>query len=619
MWMMGVMVCAAGVVLGAGTADFAARAETLPDLPEPGYPRFATLPDGTLFLASGQSVRLSRDRGMSWTRREVQQAVARTAVSPTGETHALVRENWQPFVAPDGTVFLAYRSRTRGYVKRSGKPFYTSIRVITSRDGGAHFEDEEILAEGVAADFHGFWEPYLIQIDERTVALYYSDDLNVERIPYQQKIQYVTYDLPTRRWDKRVRTALDGVPRNSRDGMPSVCPLQGGGFAMVVEIQDWVKRNMPSGEKRNCVFVVGISRSADGRTWSVPLPIWAPADLAAGHRCAAPFIAALPDGRVVISCMADEGYTGEKGRDETTNCRFAAIVSTAPLTLQSPLTPTAGGPAAGFAALPALFPSEPCSYQIWNTVYCDGKDLYFAGDYGLNMAGSGRRNRTLKLVRCPVAEGDRPGGTVQNLLPNGDFEEGEPVPLHWERANGLTTFFARAEGHGRVVRMDTSVERKQAMAWDQAFKADPSLPVPSRVPISAAGYDSIGGNEGVMLDSELIDCEPGQNYKLTADIRGAGKPFVWIKGFMAHPRRGVLVDAYQTRLEPLSVSPERWTTCSIGFNPTARSPQVTRMKVRLYAYWPNGIYEFDNIRVEKISQAEMDELVKRRGQVAPEQ
>ena len=612
-WLGG--VCALVLAVGGVHAEpfaFASRAVTLPDVPEAGYPRFATLPDGTLLLASGQSVRLSRDKGMNWTRRDVQQAVARSVISSTGTRHDLSRESWQPFVVPDGTVMLAYRSRTRGYRKRSGKEFYTSIRVISSRDGGEHFSDEVILAEAVAKDFNGFWEPYLIQIDERTVALYYSDDLNVARVPYQQKIQYVTYDIPTRKWDKRVRTAIDGVPRHSRDGMPSVCRLQGGGFAMVIEAQDYLKINAPAGVVRDCVFVIGLSRSQDGLTWSDPVPVWAPADMTAGHRCAAPFIAALPDGRVVISCMADEGYTGEPGRNETLNCRFAAIASTVPLTLATVLEPTTGGLSKGFAALPPFFPAESRSYQIWNTVYCDGTDLYLAGDYGVNKT-DGRGNQVLKLVRCPVSALSSEAGT--NLLPNGDFEKGDPFPLQWERANGLTSFFVTVEGHGRVVRMDTSVERRQAMAWDQAFKKDPSLPVPARVPISKAGYDSIGGNEGVMLDSELIDCEPGQNYKLTADIRGAGKPFVWIKGFLKHPRREVYVDGYQTRLEPPSVSAETWTTCSIGFNPTARSPLVSKMKVRLYAYWPNGIYEFDNIRIEKISQAEMDALVKQRSEV----
>ncbi|MDD4019669.1 MAG: hypothetical protein PHV28_17205, partial [Kiritimatiellae bacterium] len=120
---------------------------------------------------------------------------------------------------------------------------------------------------------------------------------------------------------------------------------------------------------------------------------------------------------------------------------------------------------------------------------------------------------------------------------------------------------------------------------------------------------------GVMLDSELIDCKPGQDYKLTADFRGDGKPFIWIKGFLWHPTRKVLMDGYQTRLEPDFPSKTEWRTFTIGFNPTAKSPRIQKFKVRLYAYWPNGLYYFDNIRVEEISPEEMARLVANRSKV----
>ena len=99
---------------------------------------------------------------------------------------------------------------------------------------------------------------------------------------------------------------------------------------------------------------------------------------------------------------------------------------------------------------------------------------------------------------------------------------------------------------------------------------------------------------------------------MTADFKGAGKPFVWIKGFLWHPTRKTWVDGYQTRLEPARVSPDTWSTFSIGFNPTARSPRIQKFKVRLYAYWPNGLYYFDNIRVEAITPGEMKQLVEQR-------
>ncbi len=202
-----------------------------------------------------------------------------------------------------------------------------------------------------------------------------------------------------------------------------------------------------------------------------------------------------------------------------------------------------------------------------------------------------------------------------NLIPNGSFDEGDETASHWERADGLTSFFETEEGRGRIVKLDTLVDRDQAMEWSKTFKTDPSRKPPAKKPIAQGSYSSIGGNEGVMLDSELIDCKPGQNYKLTVDFKGDGKPFVWIKGFLMHPSRGVLVDGYQTRLEPDSPSKTEWRTFSIGFNPTAKSPRITKMKVRLYAYWPNGLYYFDNVRVEEITPEEMARLVEKRSEV----
>lgn len=201
---------------------------------------------------------------------------------------------------------------------------------------------------------------------------------------------------------------------------------------------------------------------------------------------------------------------------------------------------------------------------------------------------------------------------ADNLIANGSFEAGEVFASHWERPNGLTVEFVVEGGRGRIVRMDTQVERAQVLAWLATFAADPTAPVPEKRRVSQGSFASVGAFEGVALDSDLIDVAPGQNYKLSVDMRGAGPAVAWIKGFMPHPRRDMLVDAYQTRLVADGIQATEWRTFTIGFNPTARTPKVEKMKVRLYAYWPNGLYFFDNVRLEKISQEEMDELVRAR-------
>ncbi len=201
-----------------------------------------------------------------------------------------------------------------------------------------------------------------------------------------------------------------------------------------------------------------------------------------------------------------------------------------------------------------------------------------------------------------------------NLLANGTFDKGEKTPDSWERANGLTSFYVNEEGRGRIVKMDSKVDRMQALAWMKKFKENPDA-VPPKPEYPKNDLESIGSQEGVMLDSELIDAKPGQNYRLSVDFKGPSSPIVWIKGFMMHQIRKELADAYQTRLVPDNPEKDSWKTYSIGFNPTARTPNVVKFKVRIYAYWPAGTYYFDNVKVEEISQEEMDELLKKRAQV----
>lgn len=360
-----------------------------------GYPRFETLADGTLILlAGGGTFRRSSDNGKTWEQYSIAQNCQKIITTAGGTTHILSQENWQPYVLEDGTVFAAYRSRTSASAYTSGKEFYTSIRVLKSTDNGRTFADEEILVESTPNYMHGYWEPIMMQIDENTVALYYADDLNVDKVGPQQNINYVTYDIPSGKWDKTVRTAINGVVRNSRDGMPVITKLSDGGFAMVVEAHDYANR-VYGNKYYSCRFVIGLSLSADGRTWSNPIPVVVPEDTKSYLTCSAPFITTLPDGRVIISYQTDEDYVGAtKDASVDKNCVYGAVISDAPLTVNTVLTASTGGAAEGFTKIPDIFASTPNGYMIWNTVYCDGKYVYFAGGYGRNnSSGSAVRIR----------------------------------------------------------------------------------------------------------------------------------------------------------------------------------------------------------------------------------
>ena len=80
---------------------------------------------------------------------------------------------------------------------------------------------------------------------------------------------------------------------------------------------------------------------------------------------------------------------------------------------------------------------------------------------------------------------------------------------------------------------------------------------------------------------------------------------------MIHPRRKTLTDCYQTRLAPKGSPSGKWRTAAITFRPTRNT---VKMKVRIYAYWPAGVYRFDNVRLEEITPAEAAELRKKRSE-----
>ncbi|MBE6680261.1 MAG: hypothetical protein E7598_07065 [Ruminococcaceae bacterium] len=372
---------------------FAEESQT-PAIATSGYPRFEKLNDGTLILVNSGTIRFSNDNGATWTRKSINANAAKSVVTASGTAHALSLENWQGFVRNDGTVMVAYRSRTSGYDKNSGAEFYTSIRVMTSTDGGNTFGEEKIVVEGVNNKFRGFWEPYMVQLDDNTVAMYFADDYST---PSFQNISYVLYDIANDKWDDTIHTAINGPSRDSRDGMPVVTKLIDGGYAMVIEAFDY---NSAYSEY-NSVFVIGLSLSADGKVWSEPIPVAAPTSLFAGYRCAAPFITTLPDGRVIISYMTDEYYAGAYNTEsDAKNCVYGAIISDAALTLDTELVATGGGAADGFTRLPDLFEDPDTGYMIWNTVQRVGRYVYFAGSSGKNNTSG---STSLRIRRADIS------------------------------------------------------------------------------------------------------------------------------------------------------------------------------------------------------------------------
>lgn len=399
-------------------------ASAVPPVNVAGYPRLDILSNGTLILANSGTIRKSVNGGQTWVRKDVTQNSATTVVSSSGQTHTLVRENWQPFVLMDGTVMLSYRARTANYT--TGE-FYTSIRVMYSNDNAETFINEEILVENTASAFRGYWEPFIIQIDEDTLALYYANDLDGIVGGAQQNICYVTYDLETKTWNKTQRVAINGISRNSRDGMPVVTQLSDGSFAMVFEAFDYNRRSY-NGVYGQSPFVISMSRSADGKSWSTPVPIAAPQNITAGDRCAAPYITTLGDGRIAVSYMCDEDYIGTPAEKAVYNCNMDVIVSKGVVTLNSGIVPTTGGVSSSFEKLADPIAQVSNGYQIWCCVeYLDGR-LYAVCSSGTNDKSESSKLK-FRRANLSLSALNSPDAVSEFLVSNGESscENGRPL------------------------------------------------------------------------------------------------------------------------------------------------------------------------------------------------
>ncbi|HTV42406.1 MAG TPA: hypothetical protein VMF08_17695 [Candidatus Sulfotelmatobacter sp.] len=185
------------------------------------------------------------------------------------------------------------------------------------------------------------------------------------------------------------------------------------------------------------------------------------------------------------------------------------------------------------------------------------------------------------------------------ILANGDFETADAAdparPAGWDRVDGLGVQWTQAPdaAHGRAIRMDTSIsERDMQAQWIKTGLTNIwNIPKP--------GDNSIAETYGLSLYSAAMPVKPGQAYRITFDFRGpGGGAKVWVRGYgMFH---GEMRRRYETYFSCKGDS-SGWTTCSQIFHPTKFRPEVSEMKVMLFAYYPAGVYWFDNVRIEPVN------------------
>jgi hypothetical protein len=173
----------------------------------------------------------------------------------------------------------------------------------------------------------------------------------------------------------------------------------------------------------------------------------------------------------------------------------------------------------------------------------------------------------------------------------------------------------------------------------------------------------VGGNHGIHYRCEFIRVAPGAIYRLSLDARNTcgGEPMVFVKGFFDRPRMNdtfeprapsAHTDTHSMRRTEFLNSPYRvhlcaakppvvkdmmtesgeqvlkreiyrvertlhgsdgeWRRFATVFHPAlskstveGKPKQPEWLRVELYAYWPVGVYEFDNVRLEIVGHEEI--------------
>ena len=186
-------------------------------------------------------------------------------------------------------------------------------------------------------------------------------------------------------------------------------------------------------------------------------------------------------------------------------------------------------------------------------------------------------------------------GAATNLVANGGFEAADPSdprrPAGWALPDGLGVRWEPGGADGRAIWMDTRIsEADLVRRWRETGLTNLwDIPRPARNPV-AETY-------GLSYYSEPFPVVSGQVYRVRCDIHGKGGVKVWVRGYGHY--RGRWTRRYEALLNARGRA-DGWTANALEFDPTRRRPEVTEMRVMLFAYYPPGRYGFDNVVIEPV-------------------
>jgi hypothetical protein len=186
-----------------------------------------------------------------------------------------------------------------------------------------------------------------------------------------------------------------------------------------------------------------------------------------------------------------------------------------------------------------------------------------------------------------------------NLVANGEFETVDPVdsrrPAGWALPDGLGVRWEDGgPASGRAIWLDTRISEVEMVRQWRVTGLTNTWDIPK-----PAG-NAVADTYGLSYYCDSFPVASGQVYRVRCDVHGSGGVKVWVRGYGMF--RGRLTKRYEAMMN-CNGGAGVWTPNAMAFNPTLHRPEVTEMRVMLYAYYPPGRYGFDNVVVEPVEPA----------------
>ena len=230
------------------------------------------------------------------------------------------------------------------------------------------------------------------------------------------------------------------------------------------------------------------------------------------------------------------------------------------------------------------------------------------------------------------------------LIVNGDLEAGKGrTPKGWSKFDGITQKWDTEGNPGKCLLLDTSVlqkDKKEFIADEEAFKA-------KKTKNKGGQYAVVGAHEGAWAYCAPIDVSPKDSwFILSCDVMAPGKsdeimyPQILVRGFVPitetsdndsavwyhhhfgpeeggyedmfgskdlirKPRVGDWKMVYRFSMACHTPVPNTFRHYEVAFNISKMKRfRPTRLLIKPYAYWPAGIYRFDNISLRRCTAEE---------------